>query len=175
MILKIRKKFEQVNRKLKIFRICKETYRGKGDSDLRRVKLVASLVNHRLLSSSRMCLLEYHAEIDCSSGGVFYKTNTVIPPLGRKPRYYECFFLIQKEKAQCFASLLSITDKWESSYDRGEVIDGYRWSITTVNSCERKIYGVNDKPDELDFIMTEVERLLEKDFTGRNMYQIKGD
>ena len=38
---------EHVNREIKIFRICKETYRGKGARGLIRVKLVASLYNHR--------------------------------------------------------------------------------------------------------------------------------
>ena len=38
---------EHVNREIKIFRICKETYRGKGQRGLIRVKLVASLYNHR--------------------------------------------------------------------------------------------------------------------------------
>ena len=46
---RLRVVIEHVNRKLKIFRICKETYRGKGDSGLRRVKLVASLVNYMTL------------------------------------------------------------------------------------------------------------------------------
>ena len=38
---------EHVNREIKIFRICKETYRGKGERGLIRVKIVASLYNHR--------------------------------------------------------------------------------------------------------------------------------
>jgi hypothetical protein len=38
---------EHINRELKIFRICKETYRGKGERGLIRVKIVASLYNHR--------------------------------------------------------------------------------------------------------------------------------
>ena len=38
---------EHVNREIKIFRICKETYRGKGERGLLRVKLIASLYNHR--------------------------------------------------------------------------------------------------------------------------------
>ena len=46
MVSKLRIVIEHVNRKLKIFRICKETYRGKGESGLRRVKIIASLVNH---------------------------------------------------------------------------------------------------------------------------------
>jgi len=50
MLAKLRVVIEHVNRKLKIFRICKETYRGKGDSGLRRVRLVACLVNHMSLS-----------------------------------------------------------------------------------------------------------------------------
>jgi len=41
---------EHVNREIKIFRICKETYRGKGERGLLRVKLVASLYNHRCVS-----------------------------------------------------------------------------------------------------------------------------
>ena len=49
MLSKLRVVIEHINRKLKIFRICKETYRGKGDSGLRRVKLVASLVNYMTL------------------------------------------------------------------------------------------------------------------------------
>ena len=39
MISKLRVVIEHINRQLKIFRICKETYRGKGDSGLRRVKI----------------------------------------------------------------------------------------------------------------------------------------
>jgi len=44
---RIRVSIEHVNRELKIFRICKETYRGKGRRGLIRVKLIASLYNHR--------------------------------------------------------------------------------------------------------------------------------
>jgi len=44
---KIRVSIEHINRELKIFRICKETYRGKGKRGLIRVKLIASLYNHR--------------------------------------------------------------------------------------------------------------------------------
>ena len=50
MLSKLRVVIEHINRQLKIFRICKETYRGKGESGLRRVKLVASLVNHLTLA-----------------------------------------------------------------------------------------------------------------------------
>ena len=39
---------EHINREIKIFRICKETYRNKGKRGLTRVKLVASLYNLRL-------------------------------------------------------------------------------------------------------------------------------
>ena len=38
---------EHINRELKIFRICKETYRGKGKRGLLRVKLVAGLLNFK--------------------------------------------------------------------------------------------------------------------------------
>ena len=48
MISKVRIAIEHINRELKIFRICKETYRGKGTRGLKRVKLIASLYNHRL-------------------------------------------------------------------------------------------------------------------------------
>jgi hypothetical protein len=40
---------EHINRELKIFRICKETYRGKGKRGLIRVKIIASLYNHRVV------------------------------------------------------------------------------------------------------------------------------
>ena len=50
MISKLRVVIEHINRQLKIFRICKETYRGKGESGLRRVKIVAALVNHMTLA-----------------------------------------------------------------------------------------------------------------------------
>jgi hypothetical protein len=40
---------EHINREIKIFRICKETYRGKGQRGLIRVKIVASLYNHRMV------------------------------------------------------------------------------------------------------------------------------
>jgi transposase len=50
MISKLRVVIEHINRQLKIFRICKETYRGKGESGLRRVKIVASLLNHMTLA-----------------------------------------------------------------------------------------------------------------------------
>jgi IS5 family transposase len=46
MISKLRVVIEHVNRQIKIFRICKETYRGKGERGLLRVKIVASLCNH---------------------------------------------------------------------------------------------------------------------------------
>jgi len=38
---------EHINREIKIFRICKETYRNKGKRGLLRLKLIASLYNHR--------------------------------------------------------------------------------------------------------------------------------
>ena len=41
---------EHVNRELKIFRICKEVYRNKGKRGLLRVRLIASLYNHRLFA-----------------------------------------------------------------------------------------------------------------------------
>ena len=47
IISKYRICIEHVNREIKIFRICKETYRGKGERGLIRVKLIASLFNHR--------------------------------------------------------------------------------------------------------------------------------
>ena len=40
---------EHINREIKIFRICKETYRNKGNRGLLRVKLIASLYNHRVI------------------------------------------------------------------------------------------------------------------------------
>ena len=45
-LAKYRIVIEHVNREIKIFRICKETYRGKRQRGLIRVKLVASLYNH---------------------------------------------------------------------------------------------------------------------------------
>jgi hypothetical protein len=48
-ISKIRVAIEHINRELKIFRICKETYRGKGERGLLRVKIIASLYNHRVV------------------------------------------------------------------------------------------------------------------------------
>jgi len=45
VLAKCRIAIEHVNRKLKIFRICKETYRGKGERGLIRVNLVAVLSN----------------------------------------------------------------------------------------------------------------------------------
>ena len=45
---RVRVAIEHINRELKIFRICKETYRGKGKRGLLRVKLIASLFNHRI-------------------------------------------------------------------------------------------------------------------------------
>ena len=44
---KARTCIEHVNRELKIFRLCKETYRGKGKRGLLRVKLISSLYNRR--------------------------------------------------------------------------------------------------------------------------------
>ena len=41
---------EHINREIKIFRICKEIYRNKGNRGLLRVKIVAALYNHRLNS-----------------------------------------------------------------------------------------------------------------------------
>ena len=46
-LAKFRVAIEHVNRHLKIFRICKETYRGKGKRGLLRVRIIASLYNHR--------------------------------------------------------------------------------------------------------------------------------
>ena len=50
ILSKYRVVIEHINREIKIFRICKETYRGKGERGLLRVKLVASLYNHRCVS-----------------------------------------------------------------------------------------------------------------------------
>ena len=50
MLSKLRVTIEHINRELKIFRICKETYRGKGERGLIRVRIIASLFNHRLIS-----------------------------------------------------------------------------------------------------------------------------
>jgi hypothetical protein len=44
---KCRVVIEHVNREIKIFRICKETYRGKGKRGLIRVKIIACLFNLR--------------------------------------------------------------------------------------------------------------------------------
>jgi len=46
MIAKLRISIEHINRQLKIFRICKETYRGKGERGLIRFKIIASLCNY---------------------------------------------------------------------------------------------------------------------------------
>ena len=48
LISRVRIVIEHINRELKIFRICKETYRGKGQRGLKRVKIIASLHNNRL-------------------------------------------------------------------------------------------------------------------------------
>jgi hypothetical protein len=48
IISKSRIAIEHINRDIKIFRICKETYRNKGKRGLLRVKLIASLYNHRI-------------------------------------------------------------------------------------------------------------------------------
>ena len=40
MLSKLRVSIEHINRELKIFRICKETYRGKGERGLLRVRLL---------------------------------------------------------------------------------------------------------------------------------------
>ena len=45
VLSKLRSAIERVNRELKIFRICKETYRGKGKRGLIRVGIIASLLN----------------------------------------------------------------------------------------------------------------------------------
>ena len=45
LISKVRVKAEHVIRDVKIFRICKETYRGKGERGLERVKIIAALSN----------------------------------------------------------------------------------------------------------------------------------
>ena len=49
MLSKLRVVIEHINRELKIFRICKETYRGKGERGLLRIKIIASLYNHRVV------------------------------------------------------------------------------------------------------------------------------
>jgi len=49
-LAKCRIAIEHVNREIKIFKICKETYRGKGERGLKRVKLIASFYNHRCVS-----------------------------------------------------------------------------------------------------------------------------
>jgi hypothetical protein len=47
LLAKYRVAIEHINREIKIFRICKETYRGKGERGLIRFKIVAALYNHR--------------------------------------------------------------------------------------------------------------------------------
>ena len=47
---KFRVAIEHINRELKIFRICKETYRGKGNRGLLRVRLIATFLNHSRLA-----------------------------------------------------------------------------------------------------------------------------
>jgi len=41
---------EHINREIKIFRICKEVYRNKGERGLLRVRLIASLYNHKVIA-----------------------------------------------------------------------------------------------------------------------------
>ena len=48
-LARFRVAIEHINREIKIFRICKETYRGKGTRGLIRVRLIASLYNHRVV------------------------------------------------------------------------------------------------------------------------------
>jgi len=43
---------EHINRRLKIFRICKETYRNKGNRMELRVNLVAAIYNHMVSRAS---------------------------------------------------------------------------------------------------------------------------
>ena len=126
------------------------------------------MIKKAIIYNNPFLAFKYHADINFTSGAVIYKTNTELPfeCYGRL-RYSECFFFIEKEKAQRFASLLSMTGDWNSSYDKGIIIDGYQWAITTVNGGKKEIYGINDKPDKLDYIMSEVENLLGKDFTSR--------
>jgi hypothetical protein len=50
ILSKYRVAIEHINREIKIFRICKETYRGKGERGLSRFKIIASLYNHRTLA-----------------------------------------------------------------------------------------------------------------------------
>jgi transposase len=45
LLAKYRVAIEHINREIKIFRICKETYRGKGERGLERVKIIAALCN----------------------------------------------------------------------------------------------------------------------------------
>jgi len=47
-LAKKRVAIEHINRELKIFRICKETYRNKGNRGLLRTTLIASIYNHKL-------------------------------------------------------------------------------------------------------------------------------
>jgi len=49
-LAKFRVVIEHINRHMKIFRICKETYRGKGKRGLIRVSIIASLYNHRCVA-----------------------------------------------------------------------------------------------------------------------------
>ena len=50
LISKVRVKVEHVIRQIKIFRICKETYRSKSESGLRRLKLISAIINLMRLS-----------------------------------------------------------------------------------------------------------------------------
>jgi len=58
MLSKLRVTIEHINRELKIFRICKETYRGKGERSLIRIRIIASLFNHRAFFSSGTDLIK---------------------------------------------------------------------------------------------------------------------
>ena len=113
--------------------------------------------------------LEYHVELDLISGQAFYKTNvgyTGNP--ANLSKYYECFFLVPKERIDDFLPQLKIIQSWDSIYEpdiKGIILDGFEWSISIFGDCERVITGCQHKPKEFDAFISALEVLLQKDFT----------
>ena len=112
--------------------------------------------------------LEFHVEIDFILGQAFYKNNTEYLdayPQFCTNKFYECFFLLPKEKINDFIPQLNIIDKWETTYGDGFMIDGFYWSVRILGDKEKAIQGANSKPKEFDDFIAALEILLQKDFS----------
>jgi len=128
--------------------------------------------------------LTSEAEIEVTTGKVFYKTNfddklpvNYYAHLRNQLAFYECFFLINKEQAERFAEYSLITLNWKSFYGiKGSVyIDGTYWNLALEmeDGSIREIVGENGEPDDFDEFVYRFEQLIKKQLCGTNRYSLE--